>query len=312
MQKIIAIVGPTASGKTALSIALAKHFCGEIISADSMQIYREMQIGTAKPDMAERDGVLHHLMGHVSVEESYNVAEYTAAARRVLSGLEERKVLPIICGGTGLYISHLLEATDFFDIPIDQKVREHYQKYGDENGNEALYILLKKVDPELAAHLHPNDSKRIIRGLEVFETTGKKLSDFQKESRRETPYDVLYIGLNYRDRSLLYQRIDKRVDLMIENGLEQEVRSLLSAYTLSETSCAAIGYKELIDAIEGKTTISEGVELIKKKSRNYAKRQLSWFRRNEQILWFYPDQTDFDRILLESIQLIEDFLKGDN
>ncbi len=309
MQKIIVVVGPTASGKTALSIALAKHFGGEIVSADSMQIYREMQIGTAKPDEQEKAGIPHHLMGHIGVDETYSVAEYTEQATAVLKNLEKRNILPIICGGTGLYIQHLLESTEFFDIPIDGKIRANYQKIQEESGSDYLYNLLLERDSILAEHLHPNDTKRIIRGLEVYESTGKRLSDFQRESKRLSHYEPLYIGLNYKERELLYQRINLRVDQMMERGLLQEVRNLLEKYQLSNTARAAIGYKELIDAFEGKCSIDDAVELIKQKSRNYAKRQLSWFRRNKNIHWFYPDELDFDCLINNAISLTEKFLE---
>lgn len=311
MQKIIAIVGPTASGKTAFSIALAKRFGGEVVSADSMQIYKEMQIGTAKPDAKERNGVPHHLMGHVGVESTYNVAEYVQDAKEILGSLKERGVVPILCGGTGLYIQHLLESTDFFDIPILEEVRLRFQKMAEERGKDHLFDLLRERDPALAEHLHPNDLKRVIRGLEVFEATGRPLSEFQRESKRQSPYEVLYFGLNYKDRNVLYERIDRRVDLMMEAGLLEEVQELLKGHALSATARAAIGYKELIDAVDGKYSIDEAVDLIKQKSRNYAKRQLSWFRRNAEIHWFYPDERGFEEILKDACEMAEKFLEGD-
>lgn len=310
MQNVIAIIGPTASGKTALSVALAKHFNTEIISADSMQIYREMEIGTAKPSLEERQGVLHHLMGHVSVEESYNVATYVRDASVVLADMKERGALPIFCGGTGLYLDHLLNNTNFFDIPLDLAVRERYENIAKEQGKDAVYNLLMECDPILAKKLHPNDLKRIIRGLEVFEITGKKLSDFQKESQRESEYNVLYIGLNFKDRSLLYDRINRRVDLMIENGLISEVRGLIESFRLSETARAAIGYKELIDCIEADLSLDAAIDLIKQKSRNYAKRQLTWFGRNSAVHWFYRDEMNDQELLDQSVSLIEEFLNG--
>ncbi len=311
MQNIIAVVGPTASGKTGLSINLAKHFGGEIVSADSMQIYREMNIGTAKPSLDERQGIVHHLMGHLGVEETYNVASYVRDAQKVLKDLEQRGILPILCGGTGLYIDHLLNDTEFFEIPLDSAVRKRYQQMALEDGNEALYELLKKQDPILAKNLHPNDSKRIIRGLEVLEITGRCLSDFQRESRRESPYRVLYIGLNYKDRSLLYERINRRVDLMIEEGLLDEVRRLMKDYCLSDTARAAIGYKELIDCFIAGSDVDTAVELIKQKSRNYAKRQLTWFHRNPAIHWLYGDEMSPEELLANAVKLAEEFLKGD-
>lgn len=311
MQKVIAIVGPTASGKTALSVALAKHFNAEIISADSMQIYREMNIGTAKPSMDERQGVLHHLMGHISVEDSYNVATYVKEARLILEDMMQRGVLPIFCGGTGLYLDHLLNNTEFFDIPFDAFVRERYELMAAEKGNPYIYDLLFEKDPILAKKLHPNDTKRVIRGLEVLDITGKRLSELQQESHGEPLFDVLYIGLNYKERSLLYDRINRRVDLMVEQGLIDEVQKLRASFALSDTARAAIGYKELLDSMEENASLDDAIELIKQKSRNYAKRQQTWFGRNNDIHWFYRDELCDEAILLQSIELAEHFLKGE-
>lgn len=311
MQKVIAIVGPTASGKTALSVALAKHFNAEIISADSMQIYREMNIGTAKPSMEERRGIPHHLMGHISVEDSYNVATYVKEARLILEDMKQRDILPIFCGGTGLYLDHLLNNTDFFDIPLDASVREKYELMAAEKGNSYIYDLLFKKDPILAEKLHPNDTKRVIRGLEVLDITGKRLSEMQQESRGERLFDVLYIGLNYKDRSLLYDRINRRVDLMVEQGLMDEVQKLKASFALSDTARAAIGYKELLDSMDANASLDDAVELIKQKSRNYAKRQQTWFGRNKDIHWFYRDELCDEAILLQSSELAEHFLKGE-
>ncbi len=312
MQKIIAIVGPTASGKTGLSVALAKHFGGEVVSADSMQIYREMNIGTAKPSMQERQGVPHHLMGHIGIDETYSVAAYVQDAKAVLDEMERRKCLPFICGGTGLYLDHLLGNTDFFDIPLKGSVREKFQKLATEQGEEAVYALLQERDPELAKKLHPNDTKRVIRGLEVLETTGKKLSEFQRESKRSTPYRVLWIGLNYRDRQQLYDRINLRVDLMKEQGLIGEIEELAKKYTFSTTARAAIGYKEVLDAMESGADIDLSLELVKQKSRNYAKRQLTWFGRNKEIHWLYRDEKSDEELIADAIAICECFLKGGN
>ncbi len=309
MQKIIAVVGPTASGKTGLSVELAKRLGAEILSADSMQIYDRMNIGTAKPSEEERQGIRHHLMGHVPVEESYSVVSYVEDATKVLDDLQSRNITPIICGGTGLYVDHLLNNTDFFDISVSEEVRTKYQKMADEEGTEKLYEALRKVDPELAEKLHPNDHKRVIRGLEVFEATGKTLSAYQKESIRPSMYQVLYIGLNYDDRDLLYKRINKRVDLMMEAGLEQEVRALMNG-KLSATARAAIGYKELIDSIEKGESLDSAVDLIKQKSRNYAKRQLTWFKKNTEIHWFYVDQLTKEELIEQAYALALNFLKG--
>ena len=309
MQKVIAVIGPTASGKTALSVALAERFGGEVVSADSMQIYNEMNIGTAKPSAEEQKGIPHHLIGHVSVEKSYNVATYVGDARAVLAELKRRQVLPILCGGTGLYLDHLLGNTEFFEIPLKDDVRQKYQLMAETQGNETIFALLSELDPVLASRLHPNDSKRIIRGLEVFEITGRRLSDFQAESLRNSPYDVLYIGLNFKDRDLLYQRINARVDLMIEQGLFQEIFDLNKHYYLSDTARAAIGYKEILDTVEAGGKLEDAVELIKQKSRNYAKRQITWFKRNENIHWFYRDERTEEDLISKACLLAETFLK---
>lgn len=312
MQKIVAIVGPTASGKTGLSVALAVRFGGEILSADSMQIYAEMNIGTAKPSPEERAGVPHHLMGHVSVEETYNVASFARDGRAVLNDLERRNKLPILCGGTGLYMDHLLCDTEFFEIPLNEAVRKKYQEMAEIQGNDAVYQLLCEVDPALAEKLHPNDTKRVIRGLEVREITGRRLSELQAESHRQSPYEVLWIGLNYRDRQKLYDRIDLRVDRMMEQGLLDEIERLTCSCTLSSTARAAIGYKEIIDAQEAGGSLEEAVALVKQKSRNYAKRQLTWFGRNKEIHWFYRDELSDEELLEKTTLLVKDFLEGGN
>ncbi len=309
MQKVIAVIGPTASGKTALSVALAEMFGGEIVSADSMQIYKQMNIGTAKPSVEERKGIPHHLMGHIDVEETYNVASYVKDAQNVLFELKERGVLPILCGGTGLYLDHLLENTEFFDIPVREDIREKYQKTAKTLGNDALFALLKERDPVLAEHIHSNDTKRIIRGLEVYESTGRKLSDFQADSMRESPYEVLYLGLNFKNRDLLYDRINLRVDLMMEQGLLDEVLELKERYSLSDTARAAIGYKEILDTLEADGELKDAIDLIKQKSRNYAKRQISWFKRNQKIHWLYRDECSEEELLNEACLLAETFLK---
>ena len=312
MQKIIAIVGPTASGKTDLSVAVASHFKGEIISADSMQIYREMNIGTAKPSKEEQKGIPHHLMGHVSVEDTYNVSSFVQDAGDVLNHLKKEGSLPVICGGTGLYIDHLLGNTDFFDIPLNEAVRVKYQEMAKRDGNEVLYQLLKEKDPVLAEKLHFNDTKRVIRGLEVLEITGKRLSEFQQQSHREAPYRVLWIGLNYRNRQILYDRINLRVDLMIEKGLMEEIHYLTKHHRLSSTARAAIGYKEIIDAVECGGSIEAAVELVKQKSRNYAKRQLTWFGKSPQIHWFYRDELTNEALREQVFKVVSEFLEGGN
>ena len=251
-------------------------------------------------------------MGHISVEDSYNVATYVKEARLILEDLKQRDVLPVFCGGTGLYLDHLLSNTDFFDIPFDASIREKYELLVCEKGNDFVYNLLSLKDPKLAKKLHPNDTKRVIRGLEVFDITGKCLSEFQQESHGEPLFDVLYIGLNYKDRSLLYDRINQRVDLMVEQGLINEVHKLKASFALSDTARAAIGYKELLDCMETDVSLDDAIDLIKQKSRNYAKRQQTWFGRNKGIHWFYRDELCDEAIFDQAIELAEHFLKGEN
>lgn len=310
-QKIISVVGPTASGKTGLAVNIASLYGGEILSADSMQIYREMSVGTAKPSMEERAGIPHHLMGHISVEQTYSVASYLNDANAVLNDLNERKILPVICGGTGLYIDHLLNDTHFYDADSTEEIRLKYQRIAEQKGVGFIYSRLESCDPVLAAKLHPNDLKRVIRGLEVYESTGRPLSELQEESLRDSPYDVLWIGLNFRNRQLLYDRINRRVDLMVENGLLNEIDYLMRNFQLSATARAAIGYKEIMDAIEASESIDEALELVKQKSRNYAKRQLTWFGKNRDIHWIFCDEMNENERMNEVKRLVDQHWKGE-
>ena len=294
---IIVICGPTASGKTALAVEVAKRLNGEIVSADSMQIYKEMNIGTAKPNAAEQCGIAHYMLDVVSVTEEYNVSRYVNNASDCIEKIKNKGKKAILAGGTGLYIDSLVNNINFFKIENDYEYREYLKKCALEKGNVYVHDMLYKIDRNAAQRLHPNDLKRVIRALEVYKTTGKTISEIQYESIRKRRYNPVFIGLDYKDRSVLYRRIEKRVEDMIENGLLEEARGLLK-YNLSATARAAIGYREMFDYIHGEISFENAVSDICKKTRNYAKRQLTWFRKNREINWLYPDQCDENLSLL--------------
>lgn len=290
--RVAAVVGPTASGKTALGVEIAKALDGEVISADSMQIYRGMDIATAKPTAEEMQGIPHHLIDFLDRGTAFSVADYVELAGKVIKEVDSRGKLPVIVGGTGLYISSLLENIKFADIECDEKLRKRLENEAAEKGNEYLFEKLKIADPESAAELHPNNLVRVIRALEVFELTGKKLSQYKAESRlEETPYDSVIIGLSYSDRQILYDRINRRVDIMVESGLVEEARTVFESGNM-KTAGNAIGYKELIPYFRNECSLEECVEKIKQETRRYAKRQLTWFRKNAKIHWIMLDEFD--------------------
>lgn len=294
MEKInvIAVVGPTASGKTSLGIELAKIYDGEVISADSMQVYKGMDIATAKPTAEETEGIPHHLMGFLDRNESFSVADYTALAKEKINDIAGRGKQPIIVGGTGLYITSLLENISFPEIKRDDLLRKALEIEAAEKGNEALFERLIKCDPETASELHPNNLVRVIRAIEVFELTGRKISELKAESRKyETPYKTAFIGLNFSDRQKLYDRINLRVELMLKAGLEEEARSVYESGEM-KTAGNAIGYKELIPYFKGECDLGECINKIKQETRRYAKRQLTWFRKNAEIEWVMLDEFD--------------------
>lgn len=286
MNKVIVITGPTATGKTALSVRLSKEIGGEVVSADSIQIYKKLDIGSAKPSMEEREGIPHHLMDFVPADGVYSVADYVQDAKAKIDDILSRGKVPIIVGGTGLYISSLVDNVEFSDAEQDMSVRTRLQEELLKIGPEEMHKRLASVDPESAEAIHPNNTKRVIRALEIFETTGKTRTEYEKESKlNSSPYDFCLIALTC-ERELLYERINKRVDIMKEQGLFDEVRSLLSDGIPKDCqSMQGIGYKEAVMAVTGEITEEESIELIKKNSRNYAKRQLTWFRRGSYA-WF--------------------------
>ncbi len=309
MNKIIVICGPTASGKTALAIRVAKEFNAEIVSADSMQIYKEMNIGTAKPDMEERSGIAHYMMDIVSVTEDYNVSRYVCDASSCIDYILSRGKNVVLVGGTGLYIDSLINNTDFFEFENDEEYRRELSCIAELHGGEKLVEMLMSIDPETAMRLHPNDKKRLIRALEVYKVTGKTLTQLHIESKRNRKYQPIFLGINYKQRDVIYDRINKRVDIMLENGFVYEAKNLLN-YKLSSTARAAIGYSDIFDYLDGLHSLEQAAENIKKKSRNYAKRQITWFRKNKEIFWLYPDDyTDLSFMYNDSFNFIKNKMR---
>ncbi len=306
-KRVVCIVGPTASGKTALSVALAAHFGGEVVSCDSMQIYRGMDIGTAKPTWDEMQNVPHHMISVVDPSETYSAARYVKEAGTITDDILSRGKLPVIVGGTGLYVDSLVNGTDFAEYDGDEECRRKLFDLYEKHGAAYMHSMLRAVDPERAEQIHENNVKRVIRALEVYNMSGKTISAHDEESKKCPPrYNAVYIGLMYENRELLYDRINRRVDLMMEAGLEAEVKTLLSSGLSSDTTAMqAIGYKELVSYLEGKCTPDEAVESIKQASRRYAKRQMTWFRRNKSINWIAVDKAkNFSDVLQSSINFI--------
>lgn len=292
-KKILAVVGATASGKTDMAISLAKEFDGEIVSADSMQIYKGMDIATAKPSKEEMQGIPHHLIDFLERDVSFSVADYVKLANEKISDIISRGKLPIIAGGTGLYIDSLLNNVKFSETKKDEEYCKSLEKFAEINGNDELYKILAETDPESAVSIHPNNLVRVIRALEVYHTTGRKLSELKAESRlEESPYDSFIISLDYSKRDILYDRINRRVDIMLERGLVDEARNLYLESGKMKTASNAIGYKELIPYFENVQSFDECVDKIKQETRHYAKRQLTWFRKNQKINWFLLDKID--------------------
>ncbi len=292
--RIVAIVGCTASGKTSLSVELARRFGGEIVSCDSMQIYRGMDIGTAKPDEAERRGVPHHLMDFVDPLDptGYSCADYVRDARAAAEDILARGRLPILCGGTGLYLDAFLRGGSFESTDTDPALRADLMALAEREGADALHAILRELDPVSAEATHPNNVKRVARAIEICRVTGRKKSDLDRESRQaEGPYDALVIGLDYTDRTILYDRIDRRVDAMLDAGLVAETCRLREAgvFDTCSTAAQAIGYKELFPYLDGAQSLEEATEVLKTATRRYAKRQMTWFRAKEYVTWIACD-----------------------
>ena len=306
MDRIICVVGPTASGKTKLAVHLAKAYDGEVVSCDSMQIYKHMDIGTAKPTPEEMEGVRHHLIDIIEPGEDFSVGKYVQLADACVQDILSRGRTVIIAGGTGLYVDSLISGRTFAPVPQTGK-REALEARMREAGGEAMLEALRAVDPEAAQRLHPADEKRIIRALEVYEETGKTITQHNLETQAIPPrYRPVWLGLDYADRAVLYRRIDLRVDLMLQAGLLDEIRALLALGVSPDTTAMqAIGYKEFFGALDGSCTLEEAAELCKQRSRNYAKRQLTWFRRNPEIRWLrLTGQEDFSAVLAAARQNI--------
>lgn len=308
--KILVIVGPTASGKTRMAVELAQRHNGEVISADSMQIYRTMDIGTAKPTQEEMGGIPHHMIDVADPEEDFSVARYVEMAARCVDDVLARGKLPIVAGGTGLYIDSLLSGRTFAPFSPDSALRGELERELAEKGGQAMLEALAQVDPEAAQRLHPNDHKRIVRALEVYRSTGKTITQHNRETQAIPPrYNALTIGLAFQDRQAMWRRIDQRVDEMVAAGLEDEVRRLLtSGISPKCTAMQAIGYKEFTQALSGEMTWQEAADVVKLRSRQYAKRQLTWFGRNPNTRWVrWDDPPEFEQGRRASTEYMEEF-----
>ena len=293
MKRIAAVVGPTASGKTALAVALAKQFNGEVVSADSMQIYRKLNIGTAKPTEEEMQGIPHHMLDVADPGESYSVSRYEKEATACVEDILSRGKLPILCGGTGLYVDALIRGGGFLESGVDSGLRAQLEAEWDAQGGEAMLAKLASFDPDSANRLHLNDRKRIIRAVEVYLQTGITITEHNARTAAQPPrYDAVMIGLRTEPRQILYSRIDRRVTKMLEAGLEQEARCLLESGDLAGTAAQAIGYKEMLAYFRGEATLEQAADLIRQKSRNYAKRQLTWFQRDSRVHWITYNQPE--------------------
>ena len=307
-KPLIIIAGPTAAGKTKTSILLARKVNGEIISADSMQVYRYMDIGSAKAMPEEMQGVPHHLIDVLEPTEDFNVVRFQSMAKAAMEDIYARGRIPILVGGTGFYIQSILYDIDFTENEADTSYRHELEHLAREQGNETLYRMLKEADPEAAANLHPNNIKRIIRALEYHRLTGQKISEHnQKQRQKISPYEAYYFVLTM-DRARLYQRIDLRVDLMLEQGLVEEVKKLKEmGLTKNDVSMQGLGYKEILAYLEGTMTLEEAIYVIKRDTRHFAKRQLTWFRREPEAIWIDcdPDKRTAEDIALELMKYIE-------
>jgi len=304
------IVGPTASGKTALSIEIAKRFGAEIVSADSMQIYKEMDIATAKPTLEEMQGVPHHLIDCVDIKNKFSVAQYLKMARDAIYDINSRGKRAVVVGGTGLYVNSLVDNIQFED-ESDSTLRQELLAELEKFGGEYMLKKLSVLDPEYAAKLHPNNKGRIIRGIEINLTFGHSMSEHTAISRNvQSPYSALMLGITYKDRQKLYDRIDRRVDRMIETGLVKETEAFFNKLDADKTAVQAIGYKELFPYLDGKISLDEAVDNLKRATRNYAKRQLTWFRKDERIHWLYADEMSESKLVNGAFSLCEAFYKS--
>lgn len=307
-RPLVILTGPTAVGKTALSIALAKEIGGEIISADSMQVYRRMDIGSAKITPEEMAGVPHHLIDVLEPDQEFNVVVFQKLAKRAVADIYSRGHIPVVVGGTGFYIQALVYDIDFTENDEDTALRRSLEELARREGAEALYERLRAVDPESCESIHANNIKRVIRAIEFYEKTGKKISDHNREQRQnDSPYNVAYFVLN-DDRERIYERINERVDLMMAQGLTEEVRALRESGCRKDmVSMQGLGYKELLSYLEGEMSLEEAVYLIKRDTRHFAKRQLTWFRREKEVIWI--EKNVFDRNSQKMLEFMQDFLR---
>lgn len=309
MNNIICIAGPTASGKTALAATLAKELNGEVVSCDSMQVYRRMDIGTAKPTLEEMQGIPHHMIDVAEPWEDFSVSRYCEMAAPIVDDIISRGKIAVIAGGTGLYMDALIRGNAFAPFPATG-VRERLEAQADAEGMEAMLSRLRAVDPDAARRLHLSDRKRILRALEVYLETGETITEHNRKTQAVPPrYSPLWLGLDFARRGELYRRIDLRVGLMLQQGLVEEIRGLLAdGIPEKATAMQAIGYKEFVDALDGRCTIEEAADQVRQSSRRYAKRQLTWFRRNKAIHWLIRDTGDTGREILENARrIVSDF-----
>ena len=305
MPNIICVAGPTASGKTALAVELAKLTGGEVVSCDSMQIYKRMDIGTAKPTLDEMQSIPHHMIDVAEPDEDFSVSRYCQMATPIVDDILARGKTVIIAGGTGLYMDSLIKGNSFAPFP-STGVRQRLEQQADREGMESMLIWLQSVDPEAASKLHLADRKRVIRALEVYLETGETITEHNRRTQAIPPrYDPLWIGLDFMERSELYRRIDLRVELMLKAGLVEEIRNLLASGIPAKcTAMQAIGYKEFVAALEGNGTIEEAAAQVQQSSRHYAKRQLTWFRRNPKMNWLIRSGSDGTQEILQTVRLL--------
>ena len=309
MNNIICIAGPTASGKTALAVELAKELNGEVVSCDSMQVYKRMDIGTAKPTAEEMQGIPHHMLDVAQAWEDFSVSRYCNQAAPIVDDIIARGRTAIIAGGTGLYMDSLIRGNDFAPFP-STGVREALEKRAEAEGTQSLLAELAQIDPESAGRLHPSDRKRIIRALEVYRETGITITEHNRRTREIPPkYRPIWLGLDFSDRAALYRRIDRRVEIMLEAGLLEEIRSLLeSGIPESCTAMQAIGYKEFLPVLRGERALCDAAVEVCQSSRRYAKRQLTWFRRNQAIHWIVREEDGIpDEIFRQARQILQEF-----
>ena len=300
-QKVVVICGPTASGKTALSIELAKKINGEIISSDSMQIYKDMNIGTAKPSKEEMQGIQHYLLDFVEPNKRYSVADFKKDAEKAIEEILQKGKIPIIVGGTGLYVDSLIYGIEYQDIQFDEQYRKKLENRVEQEGLEKLYNEAKEIDPQAMEKISQNDQKRILRVLEIYKATGKNKTEQEADSRKNgVKYDYKVFAINM-DREKLYERINKRVDIMIEQGLIEEVENLLKKYNEFPTAMQGLGYKEVVEYLQGKISKEEMIDKIKMETRRYAKRQITWFKKNKETIWIGPHDL---QMILDEIHII--------